>query len=43
MNYREEKKLQKITHILFFIPGNGPVRKDTGEIDAAQKDKQRIE
>lgn len=37
------KKLQKITQILFFIQSNGPVRKDTGEVQVAEKDKQRIE
>lgn len=37
------KKLQKITQILFFIQSNGPVRKDTGEVQIAEKDKQRIE
>lgn len=29
--------------MLFFIQGNGPVRIDTGEIEVAEKDKQRIE
>lgn len=31
-----------MTQILFFIQGNGPVRKDTGEIEVTQKDKQRV-
>jgi hypothetical protein len=39
ISYREEK-LQKITEIQFFIHSNGPVRKDTGEIETAQKNKQ---
>lgn len=43
ISYRGEKKLQKITQILFFSQGNGPVKKDTGEIEGAEKDKQRIE
>lgn len=37
------KNYRKLLQTLFFIQGNGPVRKDTGELEVAKKGKQRIE
>lgn len=44
ISHREEEITENYTDTtFFFIQGNGPARKDTGEAEMTQKDKQTLE